>query len=388
MTENKPTSTEITPVEDAEKIKDTGKTEKKPAEKPKQKKQTSFSFSSFIQLVFIIIIISAAAGAFYYWQQLQQNFVQINSATQQNESQLSALTSSIDQQQRESRELSNTINDIRSVVAQDNAAIEQLNQRQQDLTETANQLFSLTNRDQRQWLLAEVSYLLSLANQRLLIARDINAAIAALNSANNRLHDLADPTLIPLRQQIADETTALKSIKQPDISGMVISIDGLLSLVSELPIKTPQQQSAAEQPQSETIELQPVSEDSFFAPLWNRIKGLFTIRKHNRQIEQTQTAFDQQKIDNSLRHRLEIIRLAVLKQDQNLFNHEIQQTINELEFYYQNDDNRVQGLLDDLNTLKAVTLMPELPNITESWSMLQRAMATTSIELETSRPQN
>jgi uroporphyrin-3 C-methyltransferase len=86
------------------------------------------------------------------------------------------------------------------------------------------------------WRLAEVEFLLRLANRQLGLARDPVGAQAALENADHLLAELADPAMQPVRQQLADDILSLRSLQQPDVEGLALRLGSLARRVATLPL--------------------------------------------------------------------------------------------------------------------------------------------------------
>jgi len=360
-----------------------GKTEtetKKPAKKKTGEKSNALSF---ILLLFIIVLLAAAGGGYYFWQQLQTTLGNLQTENQQQSDHLSELSTKLADTRALAQKQQQNNAQIISQFNEQQKALMLLEKSQQTLVQTTKNVFDISHRDQRQWLLAEVSYLLSIANQRLLISRDIKTATAALKAANNRLHDLADPGLLKLRQTISQEIAQLNLLKVPDLNGIAFSLDNLTPLIAQLPFKTTKQKTLENTQQSEAVELGTLDKSSFFAPLWERIKSLVTVRQHNRDIMQSETPVEKNQIDNQLRYRIETSRLALLDKNTAVFNYEIKSARELISLYYDLHDNRVASLLNELKPLSNINIIPELPDITESWVMLQRVIAINDAQNKT-----
>lgn len=91
-------------------------------------------------------------------------------------------------------------------------------------------------RDTDAWRLAEVEHLLVIANQRLQLAGDAQRARRALSLADNRLRDLTDPALAPVRGLIADEIVALDQVASVDVAGTLHALAALSRAVGRLPL--------------------------------------------------------------------------------------------------------------------------------------------------------
>ena len=77
------------------------------------------------------------------------------------------------------------------------------------LAERLNQVSQAAPPSEREWKLAEVEYLLRVANHRLLIEQDVATALGLLTAADGILEALDDVLLHPVRAALADETLAL-----------------------------------------------------------------------------------------------------------------------------------------------------------------------------------
>jgi len=351
---------------------------KMPPKQEKPVKPKRSRLPSFIFLLFIFILLGVSGAGYYYWQQLQTTLNTLQSDVAFNVTKLDKSIPQLDQARNDIIKQRQIIEQLQNTNAEQLERIDDFYKAQQTMMQSMQNVFDITHRNQRQWLLAEVSYLLSLANQRLLVSRDIKSAIAALKSANNRLHDLSDPSLLKLRKKITEETAALNLLKLPDINGIAFSLDNSLPLISLLPFKSAQQKNVEGNSRAETIELAELDKDSYFSPLWQRIKSLVTIKKHSREIQSTETSIEKNDIDNQVRFRIETARLALINQNTKIFNHEMLTSSELLSLYYDTNDNRVGSLVNELISYSKIDLQPGLPDITSSWKMLQTIIAITN----------
>jgi uroporphyrin-III C-methyltransferase len=86
------------------------------------------------------------------------------------------------------------------------------------------------------WRIAEVEYLLRLANRESQLAGRPENALAALTAADERLEALADPGMTPVREAISRDRERLRAIDRPDITGMALTLGSLIERVDRLPI--------------------------------------------------------------------------------------------------------------------------------------------------------
>lgn len=338
-------------------------------------KQSPAKSSSIITVIFTVVLVAAAAGGYYYWQKFEIYLQKIQHDAQIIDKKFSTVIPQLKQAQKDIFLQKEEFTLLTAQLVKQNEQIKSFDESQKALISSTENIFDITHRNQTQWLLSEVSYLLSLANQRLIVSRDINTAIAALKAANNRLHDLSNPSLLTLRKTITNETAQLTLLKLPDISGIAFSIDSMTSLIKDLPFKSAQQKLIEGKVVSEKLEIASLDKDTFVAPLWDRLKSLVTIKKHQRDIQATETPLQKNDIDNQLRYRLETSRISLINKNTTVFQHEITSALKLATLYYNQNDNRVASLVAELESLSMINLLPTLPDITGSWIKLQKFIA-------------
>ena len=239
----------------------------------------------------------------------------------------------------------------------------------QTLDQVLDELSSEQETDERDWLHAEAAYLLRLANQRLQLERDVTGAAALLRTADERLREADNPALVPIRREIASELAALDAVPRVDRTGLWLSLNA-------------QQQQIASQPLSQEIEEVTVRSGMEEAPTGNwqqqlsrfgqELKDLVTIRHHDADLEALITPEQESYLRQSVRLVLEQSQLALLKEEQALYEASLDKALTLIEGYYDTDASGVQSVTERLRELKAQAIRPELPDISGS----QQALAT------------
>lgn len=237
------------------------------------------------------------------------------------------------------------------------------------LDQVLAELSSEQETDERDWLHAEAAYLLRLANQRLQLERDVTGAAALLRTADNRLREADNPSLVPIRREIASELAALDAVPRVDRTGFWLSLNA-------------QQQQIARQPLSQEIEEVTARSGMEEAPTGNwqnqlsrfgqELKDLVTIRHHDAELEALITPEQESYLRQSVRLVLEQSQLALLKEEQGLYEASLDKALTLIEGYYDTSASGVQSVVESLRELKAQAIRPELPDISGS----QQALAT------------
>ncbi|MEZ8201283.1 uroporphyrinogen-III C-methyltransferase [Vibrio splendidus] len=86
------------------------------------------------------------------------------------------------------------------------------------------------------WLLAEADYLVKLAGRKLFLEHDAVSATKLMESADQRIAALNDPSLVSLRQSMTNDITKLRTIPLIDRDGLVLRITSLQQQVDTLPL--------------------------------------------------------------------------------------------------------------------------------------------------------
>ncbi|WP_445004900.1 uroporphyrinogen-III C-methyltransferase [Halomonas mongoliensis] len=239
----------------------------------------------------------------------------------------------------------------------------------QTLDRVLDELSSEQETDERDWLHAEAAYLLRLANQRLQLERDVMGAAALLRTADDRLREADNPALVPVRREIASELAALEAVPRVDRTGLWMALDA-------------QQRQIAGQPLSQEIEELAARSGIEEAPTgtWQQqlsrfgqeLKDLVTIRHHDAELEALITPEQESYLRQSVRLVIEQSQLALLKEEQELFEASLDKALTLIEGYYDTSASGVQSVVERLGELKAAAIRPELPDISGS----QQALAT------------
>ncbi|MBZ0072242.1 MAG: uroporphyrinogen-III C-methyltransferase [Thiohalobacteraceae bacterium] len=242
-------------------------------------------------------------------------------------------------------------------------------------------------RGQSGWVLAEVQYLLRVANQRLQLQRDVGTAVAALSSADQRLQELADPGLNPVREQLAREIAALNAVAQPDIPGIALALDSLATRVATLPLKDTRPSHGAEV-ETEPGGAAPTANDWRRLPalVWRELKRLVVVRRDATPVAALLAPEQQYFLQQNLRLQLESARLAALQAAPEPYQASLRTARAWLDTYFAGDDPRVTAVLGRLAQLAEIDVRPALPDISASLRQLRQQIRLAELAGGRGRP--
>ncbi len=192
-----------------------------------------------IALTLLIAVAAAGAAGYLGWRlyELEQRVAAIPG---EREAALEPLAERSALQTLESQfeqRLQSAVDDkAEALISARDEALGEVRERLATLETGVEDIRELAARDQINWRLAEIRYLLAIAQRRVLIDRDTRSAIAALEAADRAISEFGDVRLLPLRQRIVDDLSALRSVETADLEGIALRLQNLLGRVPELPV--------------------------------------------------------------------------------------------------------------------------------------------------------
>ncbi|HDL9483478.1 TPA: uroporphyrinogen-III C-methyltransferase [Vibrio cholerae] len=132
-----------------------------------------------------------------------------------------------------------------------------LEQQQKSIESLQLAVADIKGRRPNDWLLAEADYLVKLAGRKLFLEHDVETATQLMESADQRIAALNDPSLTPLRKAMANDITTLKNIPLIDRDGLVLRLISLQQQIDSLPLANailPADQPQTSQAVSENID--------------------------------------------------------------------------------------------------------------------------------------
>lgn len=110
---------------------------------------------------------------------------------------------------------------------------------QGDQQRLSQRLENVLNASREDWRLAEAEHLLRLASLRLSALQEINSARALVQAADDILREQDDPASFAAREQLAKSLETLRSLQQPDRTGLFLQLGALREQVAQLNPQTP-----------------------------------------------------------------------------------------------------------------------------------------------------
>jgi len=358
-------------------------------EKETAKEEKRGSAGLFVAILALLLAVLTALGVYYLYLQGQQQSAAMAERLGELQSSINGNRLSIDANQQQLTQLSQLetlkqeISAIRSEVDSATSVRQRIEAEQQALNTALTEMSTTLGRTTLAWRLAEIEYLLIVANTRLTLEHDRRTALAALHSADQKLRAIGDPAFVPVRQAIANEITALQAIVEPDITGLALTLASLAETVESLPLRdTPPVRTAGPTVTGGEKDYQSLDWADIPSAVWKDIRGLVVVRRADKPIEPLRPPSEEWYLRQNLQLKLEQARLSLLRHDTALFHQLLDEAAHWLRANFDEESAAVKGMLESLQNLQQADLQPSLPDISDSLRVLRKHMQSLGIEVE------
>ncbi len=195
----------------------------------------------------IISLLLSGGVTFFAYQQHHQQQLQISALKKQLAQTQTAL------EQQLSQVATSTVKQAKAEAEKNRVQIQQQHTSIESLQVA---LADVKGRRPNDWLLAEADYLVKMAGRKLFIEQDAVSATKLIESADQRIAALNDPSLMPLRQVLAKDLIQLRAVPLIDRDGLVAKLTALQLQVDKLPLANailPKETQVAHEQVSEDI---------------------------------------------------------------------------------------------------------------------------------------
>lgn len=318
-------------------------------------------------VAFIIALLAAVTVAYIGWLSFQQA------------EQLESIAADSQRYHQQTKNLKQSLQAARSESAaaytQRDQQSEQLSSALQDanliIAAHGRRLRSLTSTTTDDWRLAEVEYLLRLANQRILISQDSATALSLLTTADEILLTLADPRFFDIRKSIAEDRAALVLVGQQDLDGVFLRLSALTQQLEKLPlIIIPSFEADNDRINTERNEsaVSPWREklNAIGESTWQELKSLVVVNKRSSDIKPLLPPEQQYYLRGNLQLMINQSQLALLDGRQAVYSDSLSRAERWLQDYFPSDEHAIQSVITEIQMLQQVKVGIELPDVTKS----------------------
>lgn len=218
--------------------------------------------------------------------------------------------------------------------------------------------------------LAEVDFLLRLADSKLKLERNVASARLALDAAQQRLKTVNESSLASVQTMLTEAIASLRGVQLPDISALAHKVVEMEKEVGGLPVKidsgVPDIKNRVKP--STQVTLSADGERSWWdrstEAVWNQFKDIVVIRRVRSEAPPLIAMEEEFFLRQNLRLELESMRMALLRGDAQSYQDSAELVRKWTETYFDAQDARVTAFLNQLQALQAIQFNPYIPDLT------------------------
>lgn len=319
-----------------------------------------------VLILLLLLLGGLGAAGWFGWQQWQG----LQSERAQLRQRLDALDQALQQRALQS-DIDQALRPLRDRLGSSGERLEALQTRLDSLQQATEKLYELYGRDENGWKLAEVEYLMSVAQHKLVLENDFEGAARTLEAASERIAELADPGLLPVRVQINREIAALKTRARPDLVGLSLLAARLTRQIRSLkPGYQPVEQKPVEAEAAPALATADEAQQRWDRKALAWLRSLVRIKRNDHVATPVEQALGPDAAER-IEDNLKLIRWAILDRDSFQYRKLVDETLQLFEQYYDQEQSANADFHRSLLRLKKADLEPVLPDIGGSLRLLR-----------------
>ena len=202
----------------------------------------------------------------------------------------------------------------------------------------------------KDYALAEVEHLLTIASHNLLLGYNYDTTVSALDAASIRLAGIAIDEAKVIKGQLDRDVRILKSSNQIDLSKSILFLSDLSDRIDSLPLKKILMKNKLQN----NKEIDYINEDevkNFLTLILEELKSLVIIRRNENVTQDFFLPNEINLLKLNIKFELANAKLALLNRDKKSLENSILQINNYLEDYYDLSDLQTEDIHDQLSQI-------------------------------------
>ncbi|WP_028863485.1 uroporphyrinogen-III C-methyltransferase [Psychromonas aquimarina] len=338
---------------------------------PEEKKSKGSKTAIFIGLLALVFSLSLTALGTYFYQQYQ-----VLSKQQQAEivELTGKLSSQADKQNKQTQAALKLKNQLEAQVEQVNQQLQKVKNENKlyssDVQALQRSFSETTVRHPNDWILAEVEYLVKLAGRKIWLEKDTATAIALLFAADQRVVELSDASLSPLRSALLEDINRLEALPKRDPDGVVLALSSLERRIDKLvvagltiPEKNEDTQTDISSDINDWQENLTKSWDSF-------VESIVVINRRDRAVQALLSPQQSWYLRENLRNDLAKAEFAVYREQQKIYDTALHSASELLSGYYDLSDSNTSHFYKSIQRLSKRKITSDYPDQLKSAPLL------------------
>jgi len=370
---NSPTGVEPPPLEVPPRAQRKQERRTEPPPRPSPDHHDARQPSRLTSVLAWLLVVMLGGALFWAAWELRQQQDQDTAQISQLHQQLTDLQQRADDLESRNTQIAGRQTDLARVTQRNGLDISTMKSQMDESVDMLGRISTELQGGRERFRVAEVEQALLLANDRLLLAHDIDAALQALQVADDRLASLKDPKWFKVRETIAAERSALQAVPQPDLTSAALKLDAVIDRVTDLPLRNG---LPVAPPRNLPDNDQADVAAHWYERLWHSVRAaivsMFSIRRDPDATSLRLLPPEMQGATyNVLLLKLEAARVALLQRDTASFRGQLQSAEGWLMQQFDVRGTEAENMLDTVRQLQTLELKPSVPDISASLQMLR-----------------
>jgi uroporphyrin-3 C-methyltransferase len=338
---------------------------------------SSGSMSGVLGLLLALIALGVASYAAYTAWQLQQKSVFEQTRQASSDEQYTALGADVLRLQGQlgtsEKRFSGVETELGRLASATENTVKQVESRVALAMLDLKQQLGTSSED---WLLAEAEYLLRLANQRVVMEDDVAGAIALFESADAIISEAQGVVAFDLRQSIANDIAALRSVSDADIQGIFVQLGAIANQVESfeqkyLQFESPVLVTATVADEGQTIASRALA---LLKRGVERIINLVDYRASGDVVRPILPPAEEYYLKQNLLLKIQLAQLGLLKGNQEIFSQSLADAVVWVDHYFDPDLASTKSARGTLARLSQAKISRDLPDVSGSLREIRKLM--------------
>jgi uroporphyrin-3 C-methyltransferase len=239
------------------------------------------------------------------------------------------------------------------------------------------EMLTLLGTSSQDWLFAEVEYLLRLANQRILMERDAQGALALLQAADDVVRDAQGIAAFDLRAAISDDLGRLAAVEALDVDGLYLRLMTLIRHVETLPQRSMKYAGSDDAtPAAQVVDASAMQRVTMLLQdVGGRLGQLVDYRASGVIITPILPPREEYYLRQNLVLQLQMAQMALLRGDQAIYAGALAEAQGWVPTYFDVESARTRAMIATLDSLSKTDIDRQFPDISGSLRVAREHMA-------------
>ena len=326
----------------------------------------------------LLLIVGIAISGFYVYEQDKA----INVLFQQ-QNDFNSERSRVIENTTLLQESINALQNAMAALEQESAA--QAEQQSAEIVRLQNELVSTRLRissnnpgASKEWLLAEAASLLRLAQQQMIVGRNMRTAQALFIAADDVLEQIDDPAIFAVREVLVGELASIRAGEEVDIRSIYLELGGIAGQLSGLQVSNDLARQVNEGERLVLSDTSDSAEDGIMGTLISRftqtLDNYLVVRRRDEPLDALMTPGQEAALMQSIRLQLEQGRTALLRQEQEIYTSSLSRARAAIDDYLAGNASLKTRIIDDLDRLSARRIVTEPPPLSRTRTALEQIL--------------